>query len=130
MSGHDKTTKPDQPVWPYNPRHLQDMQDILDAERQREFDERERAFHETLTPEQKEERDEYDASIQSKKEALGIGADADVKWSEPDTPKRWAKVFDVSAQTFKRWVTEEKIRAKKLSDRRYQVDVRDLPRGD
>ena len=49
------------------------------------------------------------------------------EWSSADTPARWARVFQVSAKTFKRRVEDGKIRAKKLSDRSYQIDARDLP---
>jgi hypothetical protein len=48
-------------------------------------------------------------------------------WSKADTPTRWAKLFGVSAQTFKRWVKAGKIRVKELSDRSYQVHLEDLP---
>lgn len=49
------------------------------------------------------------------------------QWSKPDTPSRWAKRFGFSVDTFKRRVNDEKIRAKKLSDKSYQVHVDDLP---
>ncbi len=48
-------------------------------------------------------------------------------WSEPDSPKRWAIVFGVSSDTIKRRFKDGTIRAKKLSDRSYQVDRRDIP---
>ena len=51
----------------------------------------------------------------------------DGPWSKPDTPTRWALQFQVGPATFKRWVKTEKIRAKKLSDRSYQVHLADLP---
>ncbi len=131
MSDFSSTPKHEKNVAPYNPKHLRDAQEILDKQRQRAFDDREREFYETATAEQRKERDEYEAAIQKKKDTLEIGEkDADVKWTDPDTPKRWAKVFGVVPATFKRWVKSEKIRAKKLSDRRYQVDIRDLPKDD
>jgi hypothetical protein len=54
-------------------------------------------------------------------------ASSDGPWSTPDTPSRLAERFQVTAPTFKRWVKTGKIRAKKLSDRSYQVHVGDLP---
>ncbi|MBN2579533.1 MAG: hypothetical protein JXB10_11135 [Pirellulales bacterium] len=54
----------------------------------------------------------------------------DGPWSEPDTPKRWATKFKISATTFKRWVKSGKIRAKPLSDRSYQVCLEDLPQSE
>jgi hypothetical protein len=51
----------------------------------------------------------------------------DILWSEPDTPKRWARQFRVHVSTFKRWVKNGKILVKKLSDRSYRLDVDDLP---
>ena len=48
--------------------------------------------------------------------------------SEPDTPTRWAKRFGVSVDTIKRRFKDGTIRNKKLSDRSYQVDLRDIPR--
>jgi hypothetical protein len=51
----------------------------------------------------------------------------DGPWSKPDTPSRWARVFKVSSRTFIRWVKAERIHAKKLSDRSYQVRLTDLP---
>jgi hypothetical protein len=54
-------------------------------------------------------------------------ADSEIKWSKPDTPQGWAKRFDVSDKTFKRYCSDGKIRHKKLSDRSYQVDTRDIP---
>ena len=56
--------------------------------------------------------------------------ETDVSWSAADTPTRWAKVFRISAKSFKRRVKEGKIRAKPLSDRSYQVDTRDIPKSD
>ena len=50
-----------------------------------------------------------------------------VTWSKPDSPTRWAIVFDISAQTFKRRVKDGKIRAKKLSSKSYQIDIQDIP---
>ena len=48
-------------------------------------------------------------------------------WSLADTPTRWGKVFGFSPKTFVRRVADGKIRAKKLSDRSYQVHTGDLP---
>ncbi len=50
-----------------------------------------------------------------------------VTWSVEDTPSRWAKKFGISVDTFKRRVKVGKIRAIKLSDRSYKVDLHDLP---
>jgi hypothetical protein len=47
--------------------------------------------------------------------------------SNPDTPARWAKKFQMSSKTFKRHVLRGKIRAKILSDRSYQIAVGDIP---
>jgi hypothetical protein len=52
----------------------------------------------------------------------------DGPWSKPNSPVRWAKLFGVTAKTFKRHVAEGKIRAKILSDRLYQIHVADVPR--
>ncbi len=51
----------------------------------------------------------------------------DGPWSKPDTPARWAKAFNVSPKTFKRYVASGKIRAKRLSDRSYQILLSALP---
>ncbi len=51
-----------------------------------------------------------------------------VKWSKHDTPSRWARVFGYAcAKTFIRHVKSGRIRANKLSDKSYQVDVDALP---
>jgi hypothetical protein len=49
-------------------------------------------------------------------------------WSVADSPTRWAKLFKISPKTFKRRVKDGKIRAKRLSDRLYQVHLGDLPK--
>jgi hypothetical protein len=49
--------------------------------------------------------------------------------SKPDTPSRWGIKFGFSAKTFLRRVKSGKIRAKKLSDKSYQVNLDDLPTG-
>jgi hypothetical protein len=61
--------------------------------------------------------------------SLPAKSNQDGPWSEPDTPTRWAKRFKVKPKTFKRYVTNGKIRAKKLSDRSYQVNLADLPQS-
>lgn len=48
-------------------------------------------------------------------------------WSKPDSPSRWATKFGISPKTFKRHVDAKKIRAKRLSDKLYQVHVDDVP---
>ncbi len=54
----------------------------------------------------------------------------ELQLSEPDSPKRWAKIFGgITPRTFVRRCKEGRIRHKKLSDRSYQVDIRDIPAG-
>ena len=48
-------------------------------------------------------------------------------WSQADAPKCWGKVFGFSAATFIRRVKAGTIRAKKLSDKSYQVHLGDIP---
>lgn len=67
---------------------------------------------------------------EAEKLEAGGGGSPDGPWSQPDTPKRWAKVFGVNVQTIKRRFQDGKIRNKKLSDRSYQVHVDDVPRAD
>ena len=117
-------------VYPYDPEVLQDAQEMLEAKRRHFYAERTRAFVETLTPEQQKEHDAFKDAIQRQKSVLGIETNATMKWSKPDTPKRWGKIFGLSSRTFIRRVKNGEIRAKKLSDRRYQVDVRDIPEVD
>jgi hypothetical protein len=50
-----------------------------------------------------------------------------MEWTTPDSPTRWAKVFDVSPTTFKRWLEGNRIRHKKLSSKSYQIAIADLP---
>jgi hypothetical protein len=50
-----------------------------------------------------------------------------VEWTTPDGPTRWAKLFGVSPTTFKRWLTDGRIRHKKLSSKSYQIALADLP---
>ena len=54
-------------------------------------------------------------------------ADQAGPWSKQDTPSRWGKKFGCSADTFIRRYEDGTIRAKKLSDRSYQVHVDDIP---
>ena len=49
-------------------------------------------------------------------------------WSKPDSPGRWAKVFNVSRRTFIRYVDKKAILAQKLSDKSYQVALSDIPK--
>lgn len=56
------------------------------------------------------------------------GAQQDGPFSAADSPTRWAKLYKISAKTFKRRVRDGKIRAKILSDRLYQVRLDDLPK--
>jgi hypothetical protein len=51
----------------------------------------------------------------------------DGPWSKPDSPSRWAKIFNISTRTFVRHVEEKAIHAKKLSDKSYQVALSDIP---
>jgi hypothetical protein len=48
-------------------------------------------------------------------------------WSPADSPRRWGKLFGFSGKTFVRRVDDGTIRAKKLSNRSYQVHLSDLP---
>ena len=58
---------------------------------------------------------------------LPASSEKDGRWSQPDSPSRWAKVFNMSPATFKRHVKGGKIRVDKLSDRSYRVHVDCLP---
>jgi hypothetical protein len=51
----------------------------------------------------------------------------DLEYTPPDSPSRWAKRFNVSPKTFKRYVEGGKIRGIKISDRSYRIAVADLP---
>lgn len=51
------------------------------------------------------------------------------KWSAPDSPARWAKKFQVSPRTIKKYFSNQTIRNCKRSDRRYQVHLDDLPQA-
>jgi len=53
-----------------------------------------------------------------------------VEWSRPESPKRWAKVFNCAPRTVRRWFEQQKIRNRKLSTRSYVVAVGDLPPSD
>ncbi len=53
----------------------------------------------------------------------------DGPWSQSDTPSRWAKRFKISSRTFVRYVRDGKIRARKLSNKSYQVHLACLPAG-
>jgi phytoene dehydrogenase-like protein len=57
----------------------------------------------------------------------GEPSETSVQWSKADSPKRWAKRFNISPATFKRRVQDGTIRALILSDRLYQVDLARLP---
>jgi hypothetical protein len=50
-----------------------------------------------------------------------------IEWTPPDSPQRWAKLFDFSDTTLKRRFKDGRIRHKKLSSKRYQIAVEDLP---
>jgi len=52
---------------------------------------------------------------------------SDGPWSKPDSPKRWAKLFNLSWDTLKRRFDDGTIRHKKLSSKSYQIHVDDLP---
>jgi hypothetical protein len=52
---------------------------------------------------------------------------AEPEWTPPDSPQRWAKLFGFSVDTLKRRIEEGVIRAKKLSTKKYQIAVDDLP---
>ena len=49
------------------------------------------------------------------------------KWSKPDSPNKWAKVFKCSYNTFMTRLRDGKISHKKLSTKSYQIDMRELP---
>jgi hypothetical protein len=55
-------------------------------------------------------------------------ANAQGCWSEPDSPKRWAKVFNMHPDTLKSRIREGKIRAMKLSTKSYRIHTDDLPK--
>jgi hypothetical protein len=48
-------------------------------------------------------------------------------YTPADSPSRWAKLFGVSPDTFKRRCKENKIRHRKFSSKSYQVLIADLP---
>ncbi|MBN2294911.1 MAG: hypothetical protein JXM70_20960 [Pirellulales bacterium] len=120
-----KPAKSDQPVGPYNPRHLQDLQKRLEAERQREFDERERAFYAGLTPEQKAEHDEYDNTIQRWGKALDID---DGNTYVVDNKARIAKRIGVSVRTLNRWITCGKVEIEPMSRQRWRISEAEIER--
>ncbi len=72
---------------PYDPEILKRVHDIdIEARRQ--------AQNEAMTPSQRRAKKAFEAELKGAEAALGIGEkDIDVKWTDPDTPKRWAKVF-------------------------------------
>jgi len=51
-------------------------------------------------------------------------------WKGPDSPQRWAKKFNTTAETFVSWAEEKRIRTKKLSPKRYLVALADIPKPD
>lgn len=51
----------------------------------------------------------------------------DGPWSKPDSPRRWAIVFGISAKTFVRKAKSGEISTHKLSDRSYQVALSAIP---
>lgn len=65
-------------------------------------------------------------SVFDEVEELGV-TPPDGQWSEPDSPKRWAKRFGLSWDTLKKRLREQKIRHRKLSDRSYRIHRDDLP---
>jgi hypothetical protein len=50
-----------------------------------------------------------------------------VEWTTADSPSRWAKMFNVSPSTFKRWLDDGGIRHIKRSAKSYQIAIADLP---
>jgi hypothetical protein len=50
-------------------------------------------------------------------------------WSKPDSPKVWAKVFGVSADSLARLFDSQEIRNKRFSSKSYRVHVDDLPKS-
>jgi hypothetical protein len=52
---------------------------------------------------------------------------AGIEWTPPDSPRRWAQLFDCSLSTLKRRFEDGSIRHKKLTSKRYQIAVDDLP---
>ena len=56
------------------------------------------------------------------------------RWSKPHPPKFWRRVFEregqeISQETFLRMIERGEIRAEKISDKSYRVDLRDVPPG-
>jgi hypothetical protein len=51
------------------------------------------------------------------------------RWSKPDFPKQWARVFRVSRNEMVRWLKDGKIRNIQVSPRKYRIAVEDLPPG-
>ena len=56
-----------------------------------------------------------------------IETEESVEWTTPNGPGQWAKMFEVSQTTFRRWLDAGKIRYKKLSVKSYLIAVADLP---
>lgn len=54
-------------------------------------------------------------------------ATRDDRWSRPNSPSQWAKVFGFSVDTLKRRAEDGTIRAKKLSPKSWCIHVDDLP---
>ena len=50
-----------------------------------------------------------------------------IDWTTPDLPSRWARMFAMSLDTFKRRIEKGQIRYKKLSTKSYQIAIDDLP---
>ena len=52
----------------------------------------------------------------------------DGPWSQPDSPKQWARKFGFSTATLMRRFNDRMIRHKKLSSKSYCIHVDDLPK--
>ena len=110
---------------PYDPKVLQDAQDILEAERRRFYEERTRAFVETLTPEEQREHDAYNNAIQKRKDELGIGNDVEYATG---TKSYLARRLGVDRKTLYRWIKSGKICVEEVSRQRWRIRESELKR--
>jgi hypothetical protein len=51
----------------------------------------------------------------------------DEKWSVPDSPSVWAKVFKVHYNTMIKWLKTQAIKNLQVSPRRYRIAIEELP---
>lgn len=70
------------------------------------------------------------AAIQDRgtdKKTGGTSDDGSITWSALKGPTQWGLIFGISATTFKRWVKNGTIKAKKHSSKAYSVDSKIIP---